>query len=89
MAADEDFAKKYMFGLAMVSQKGALHIHIIHDVERPMKDMMLGLENWVPLYMTGQISPYYLKGVQNDGLFSSALLFRAGGDDRRLYQRAS
>lgn len=64
MAADKDFAKKYMFGLAMVLKKG-LHIHIIHDVERPMKDMMLGLENWVPLYMTGQISPYYLKGVQN------------------------
>lgn len=64
MAADEDFAKKYMFGLAMVLKKG-LYIHIIHDVERPMKDMMLGLENWVPLYMTGQISPYYLKGVQN------------------------
>ena len=64
MAADENFAKKYMFGLAMVLKKG-LHIHIIHDVERPMKDMMLGLENWVPLYMTGQISPYYLKGVQN------------------------
>lgn len=64
MAADKDFAKKYMFGLAMVLKKG-LHIHIIHDVERPMKDMILGLENWVPLYMTGQISPYYLKGVQN------------------------
>lgn len=64
MAADKNFAKKYMFGLAMVLKKG-LHIHIIHDVERPMKDMMLGLENWVPLYMTGQISPYYLKGVQN------------------------
>lgn len=64
MAADKDFAKKYMFGLAMVLKEG-LHIHIIHDVERPMKDMMLGLENWVPLYMTGQISPYYLKGVQN------------------------
>ena len=45
MAADEDFAKKYMFGLAMVLKKG-LHINIIHDVERPMKDMMLGLENW-------------------------------------------
>ena len=39
-----------------------LDIHIIHDVERPMKDMMLGLENWIPLYMTGQIFPYYLKG---------------------------
>lgn len=64
MAQDQEFAKKYMFGLAMVLKKG-LHIHIIHDVERPMKDMMLGLENWIPLYMTGQISPYYLKGIQN------------------------
>lgn len=64
MAADEEFAKKYMFGLAMVLKKG-LRIHIIHNVERPLKDMMLGLENWVPLYMTGQISPYYLKGSQN------------------------
>ena len=64
MAQDEEFARKYMFGLAMVLKKG-LHIYIIHDVERPMKDMMLGLENWIPLYMTGQISPYYLKGIQN------------------------
>ena len=64
MAQDQEFAKKYMFGLAMVLKKG-LHIHIIHDVERPMKDMMLGLENWIPLYMTGQISTYYLKGIQN------------------------
>lgn len=64
MAQDEEFARKYMFGLAMVLKKG-LHINIIHDVERPMKDMMLGLENWIPLYMTGQISPYYLKGIQN------------------------
>ena len=64
MAQDQEFAKKYMFGLAMVLKKG-LQIHIIHDVERPMKDMMLGLENWIPLYMTGQISPYYLKGIQN------------------------
>ena len=65
MAEDQDFSKKYMFGLAMALKKG-LHINIIHNVERPMKDMMLGLENWVPLYMTGQISPYYIKGVQNE-----------------------
>ena len=64
MAEDEEFAKKYMFGIAMVLKKG-LHIFIIHNVERPMKEMMLGLENWIPMYMTGQISPYYIKGVQN------------------------
>ena len=28
--------------------------------------MMLGLESWIPMYMTGQISPYYLKNVQNN-----------------------
>ena len=27
--------------------------------------MMLGLESWIPIYMTGQISPYYLKEVKN------------------------
>ena len=75
MAQDQEFAKKYMFGLAMVLKKG-LHIHIIHDVERPMKDMMLGLENWIPLYMTGQISPYYLKGIQNK--VYSHLLYTSG-----------
>ena len=59
MAADPEFPKKYMFGLAMMLKKG-LHIHQIHDVNRPFPEMMIGLENWIPLYMTGQISPYYL-----------------------------
>ena len=27
--------------------------------------MMLGLESSIPIYMTGQISPYYLKEVKN------------------------
>ena len=25
---------------------------------------MLGLESFIPMYMTGQISPYYLSGMQ-------------------------
>lgn len=28
--------------------------------------MMLGLESWIPMYMTGQISPYYFKNAPND-----------------------
>ena len=27
---------------------------------------MLGLEGWIPMYMTGQISPYYFKNAQNN-----------------------
>ncbi|MGI6020526.1 MAG: helix-turn-helix domain-containing protein [Lachnospiraceae bacterium] len=59
MASDKDFGKKWMFGLAMVLKKG-LKIRIIHNVERPFNELMLGLESWVPLYMTGQVEPYFL-----------------------------
>ena len=65
MAQDEDFKKKYMFGLAMLLKKG-LHLNVVHNLDRPFPELMLGLQGWIPLYMTGQISPYYLKGVQNN-----------------------
>lgn len=65
MAQDLEFGKKWMFGLAVMLKKG-LHLNIIHNIDRPFEEMMLGLESWIPLYMTGQISPYYLKSPQND-----------------------
>ena len=64
MAEDVDFAKKWMFAIAMSLKKG-LHLNIIHNIDRPFNEMMLGLESWIPIYMTGQVSPYYLKGMQN------------------------
>lgn len=64
MAADMDFSKKYMFGLAAMLKKG-LHLNVVHNLNRPFNELMLGLECWIPLYMTGQISPYYLKGTHN------------------------
>lgn len=65
MSKNEDFARKWMFGLAMMLKKG-LHLHSVHNVDRPFEEMLLGLEIWIPMYMTGQISPYYLTGVQNN-----------------------
>jgi len=41
-------------------------LNIIHNVDRPFNEMMLGLESWLPIYMTGQVSPYFLKGLQNN-----------------------
>lgn len=64
MAKDVVFSKKYMFGLAAMLKKG-LHLNVVHNVLRPFDELMLGLECWIPLYMTGQISPYYLKGEHN------------------------
>lgn len=65
MAKDPEFPKKWMFGMAMMLKKG-LHLHQIHNLDRSFDEMMLGLESWIPMYMTGQISPYYFKNAPND-----------------------
>lgn len=64
MANDPEFPKKWMFGMAIMLKKG-LHLHQIHNLDRSFEEMMLGLESWIPMYMTGQISPYYLKAGQD------------------------
>ena len=65
MAKDAEFPKKWMFGMAMLLKKG-LRLNQIHNLDRSFEDMMLGLESWIPMYMTGQISPYYFKNAPND-----------------------
>ena len=65
MASNKDFGKKWMMGMALLLKKG-LHLHILHSINRPLPEMMLGLESYIPMYMTGQISPYYLKTTQNE-----------------------
>ena len=65
MAKDIDFGKKWMFAIAMCLKKGH-HLNIIHNLDRPFDEMMLGLESWIPIYMTGQISPYYLSNLKNN-----------------------
>ena len=64
MAKDPEFPKKWMFGMAMMLKKG-LHLNQIHNLDRSFEEMMLGLESWIPMYMTGQISPYYFKEAPN------------------------
>ena len=65
MAKDVEFGKKWMFAIAASIKKG-LHLNIIHNLDRPFNEMMIGLESWIPIYMTGQVSPYYLKENQNN-----------------------
>ena len=65
MAQDTEFGKKWMFAIAMTLKKG-FHLNIIHNLDRPFNEMMLGLESWIPIYMTGQVSPYFLKGLQDN-----------------------
>lgn len=65
MAQDVDFGKKWMYAIAIMLKKG-LHLNIIHNLDRPFNEMMLGLESWLPIYMTGQVSPYFFKRLQDN-----------------------
>lgn len=59
MSKDMDFNRKWMFGIAANLKKG-LTLNIIHNLDRPFDELMLGLEAWIPIYMTGQVNPFYL-----------------------------
>lgn len=61
-AEDEEFKQKWVLAMTMLLKKG-LHLNMVHNIDRPLNEMLLGLENWIPIYMTGSISPYYFKNA--------------------------
>ena len=60
MSEEKEFAKKWMCGMAAMLKKGMI-LNVIHNIDRPWSEMMLGLEAYIPIYMTGQIRPYYFE----------------------------
>ena len=64
LGADAAYMKEWMQSIAMMIMKGA-DIRIIHDVDRPSGEMLLGLMSWIPLYMTGKVTSYYLTDSSN------------------------
>lgn len=64
MMTDQAFRQKYLNGVSAILKIG-LHIDFIHNMNRPLPELMTGLENYLPMYMTGQISPYYLPTEQS------------------------
>ncbi len=68
MAARPDFPTRWLGALAALLRSGHA-IDNIHNVGRSLPEMMLGLEAWLPLYMTGMVRPYYLPTAQGGGVF--------------------
>lgn len=62
---DENFKKRWVLVMSMLLKKG-LHLNMIHNIDRPFNEMLLGLESWIPIYMTGSISPYYFKNTPSE-----------------------
>ena len=63
MSQDVLFAKKWIYGMAALLKKGYT-LQVIHNVDRPINEMLLGLEMYIPMYMTGQLEPYYFDKIQ-------------------------
>jgi len=65
------FTAKWSALLAQVIKSGN-KIKIIHTVKRGFDDMLSAIKEWVPIYMTGAIEPYYYPKTR-DGLFRRTL----------------
>lgn len=68
-SGEDDFRKKYRFGLAVLVKKG-LQLRMIHDIGHPFSELMQSLSGYIPFYMSGQLTPYWL---ENGGAFCRSL----------------
>ncbi len=55
----EELANEWLYLMSRIIQKGVC-VTIIHNIERPMEDIVIGIEKMFPLYLTGKLKPYYL-----------------------------
>lgn len=66
-----EFTAKWAALLAEVIRAGN-RLKIIHTINRSFDEMLAAIKEWVPLYMTGAIEPYYYPRTR-DGLFRRTL----------------
>jgi hypothetical protein len=52
--------------------RNRVKIKIIHTIDRDADEMIKGIENWLPLYMSGMVEPYFSK-KRSDLRFSHSL----------------
>lgn len=76
MNMDKEFASKWASLMSQVLSKGN-KIKIIHTVSRDFDEMLHAISQWMPLYMTGAIEPYYYP-KKRDGIFKRTLFIAPG-----------
>ncbi|MCF8011251.1 MAG: transcriptional regulator [Clostridiales bacterium] len=76
LTENREFTDKWASLLFQVLMKGN-KIKIIHTVSRSLDEILAAIENWLPMYMTGNIEPYYYPKTR-DGIFRRTLFIAAG-----------
>lgn len=57
LTEDPDFHSKWLVLMALCIQKG-IHIHIIHNIDRNIPEMVQAIQSWMPLYLSGMVTSY-------------------------------
>ena len=55
-----NFFKLWMVGMSLLLKRG-LRFDLIVDISKPLREIAVGIEAYLPLLMTGQINIFYLK----------------------------
>lgn len=76
MTGDTAFLKRWAALMTRVIASGH-RIRIIHTVNRSLDEMMAAISQWLPLYMTGSIEPYYYT-KHRDGVYRRTLFLAPG-----------
>ncbi len=71
MMEDREFAFRWASLMSKILQQGN-KIKIIHNVSRNFDEMLGAISQWMPLYMSGAIEPYYYP-KKRDGLYKRTL----------------
>lgn len=65
MTGDAAFRTKWAV-LMSECVKAGVRIHIIHHIERDLREMTDAIQSWLPLYLTGMIDPWYLNKLPDN-----------------------
>ncbi len=73
---DKSYIQRWGALLTDCLRRGS-HMMIIHNLSRDLDELIESLIRWMPVYMTGQISPYYCPR-KRDGIFQRTLFLAQG-----------
>ena len=71
LVGDHLFLVKWMSLMSLVVLRGN-RINIIHTISRNLDEMLDAISQWMPLYMSGAVNPYYYP-KKRDGIFKRTL----------------
>lgn len=71
MTEDPEYALKWAELMLRVLARGN-RIKIIHTISRDLDEMLTAISQWMPLYMSGSIEPYFYP-KKRDGIFKRTL----------------